>query len=96
MKDTSILTGKGIRTGAEYIAGLQDDREIWTQGKRVKDVTSEPGMSRGVSSLAGFLDNQHNDKYRDKVTYVDEDGIRCPLSFKTPKSKQDILDRGKA
>ena len=96
MKDTSILTGKGIRTGAEYIAGLQDDREIWTQGKRVKDVTSEPGMSRGVSSLAGFLDNQHNDKYRDKVTYVDEDGIRCPLSFKTTKSKQDNLDRGKA
>ena len=96
MKDTSILTGNGIRTGAQYISGLQDDREVWTQGKRIKDVTSEPGMSRGASSLAGFLDKQHDKKYQDKITYVDEDGIRCPLSFKTPKSKQDILDRGKA
>ena len=36
MKDTSILTGNGIRTGAQYISGLQDDREVWTQGKRIK------------------------------------------------------------
>ena len=44
MKDTSTLTGNGIRTGAQYISGLQDDREIWTMGKRIKDVTVEPGM----------------------------------------------------
>ena len=79
MKDTSTLTGNGIRTGAQYISGLQDDREIWTMGKRIKDVTVEPGMSRGVSSLAGFLDKQHDKKYQDKVTYVDEDGISCLL-----------------
>ena len=36
MKDTSTLTGNGIRTGAQYISGLQDDREIWTMEKELK------------------------------------------------------------
>ena len=32
------MLNNGIRTGKEYLAGLRDDREIWTKGKRVKDV----------------------------------------------------------
>ena len=92
----SADTGSGIRTGEQYLEGLRDDREVWTKGKRVADVTAEPGMSRGAATLASFLDNQHSDKYRDIVTYQDEDGDRCAMAFKTPKSQQDILDRGQA
>ncbi len=88
--------GSGIRTGQQYLEGLRDDREIWTQGKRVADVTSEPGMGRGAQTLAAFLDNQHDDKYRDSVTYVADDGCRCAMAFKTPKSVEDIKARGKA
>lgn len=86
--------GNGIRTGAEYIKGLQDDREIWTGGKRVKDVTKEKGIARGISTLASFMDRQHEDAYKDKVTYVADDGTRCGLSFKTTKSVDDIKARG--
>ena len=41
------MKNAGIRTGAEYLHGLRDDREIWTRGARVKDVTIEPGISGG-------------------------------------------------
>ena len=30
----------GVRTGRDYLSGLRDDREIWTGGKRIKDVTN--------------------------------------------------------
>ena len=89
-------TGNGIRTGAQYLSGLQDDREVWTRGARVKDVTAEPGMARGAKTLASFLDKQHDPAIRDKVTYIDDDGDRCGLAFKFPKSVEDIADRGKA
>lgn len=88
--------GNGIRTGAQYLEGLRDGREVWTKGERVKDVTTEPGMARGAATLAEFLDRQHEEKYRDTVTYVDEDGDRCALAFHVPKSVDDIKARGKA
>ncbi len=87
---------KGIRTGQQYLEGLRDEREVWTKGARVKDVTTEPGIKRGAETLAQFLDNQHSDEYRDTVTYVDDDGDRCAMAYKIPKSKEDIQARGRA
>ena len=51
---------KGIRTGKEYLAGLRDERNVWMHGKKVKDVTKEPGILRGCHTLASFFDNQNN------------------------------------
>ena len=90
------MKNAGIRTGAEYLEGLRDDREIWTRGARVKDVTAEPGIQGGTASLAGFLDRQHEEAYRDKVTFLDKDGVRCATSHMVPKSKEDVLQRGRA
>jgi 4-hydroxyphenylacetate 3-monooxygenase len=88
--------GLGIRTGAQYLQGLRDGREVWMYGKRIADVTSEPGMARGVATLAEFMDRQHDPKWKDIVTYTDENGIVCPRSFQIPKSVEDIRIRGKA
>ena len=88
--------GTGIRTGAEYLAGLRDDRDVWTRGKRVADVTREPGIARGAKTLADFMDRQHDPKYRETVTYRDTDGLTCPMAFKVPKSVDDIKARGRA
>ena len=86
----------GIRTGAEYLEGLRDDREVWTRGKRIADVTAEPGMGRGAATLGGFLDNQHKPEFIDKVTYVDGDGDRCAMAYKMPKTLEDVKARGRA
>ena len=65
----------GIRTGADYLKGLQDGREVWFRGEQVKDVTQHPGLRRGAHTLAGFLDRQHDTQYRDIVTYADADQL---------------------
>ncbi len=88
--------GNGIRTGAEYLSGLRDDREVWTRGKRVTDVTEDPGIARGAKTLADFMDRQHDPKRSEAITYLDDDGRRCPMAFKIPKSADDIKARGKA
>ncbi len=88
--------GNGIRTGAEYLEGLRDGREVWTRGKQVEDVTIDPDTARGAATLASFLDRQHQDQYRDTVTYVDADGDRCAMAFMPPKSIEDIKARGRA
>ena len=95
IRRTSVK-GSGIRRGSEYLAGLQDDREIWSEGERIKDVTTHKATARGAATLASFLERQHDPDLQDKLTYVDADGDRCGMAFQVPKSKEDIKRRGAA
>lgn len=85
----------GIRNGAQYLEGLRDDRDVWMQGEKVKDVTSHPGLSRGAKTLAGFMDRQFDAKYQDRVTYEDN-GHRYATSHMVPRSVEDVVRRGDA
>ena len=55
----------GIRTGAEYLEGLRDDRQVWIRGERVTDVTRHAGLARGAGTMAALLDRQHDPQLRD-------------------------------
>ena len=92
---TTMPVGDGIRTGAQYLKGLQDGREIWLQGERVEDVTAHPGMGRGAHTLAKFLDKQFDSQLQDKLTY-EEDGKRYAMSYLMPREQADIKRRGDA
>jgi 4-hydroxyphenylacetate 3-monooxygenase len=83
------------RTGAEYIAGLRErPAEIHMQGKRIKDVTTYPGLRNGVHTLARLYDMQHDPALRDDMTYVSPtSGERVGLSFITPRTSQDLQRR---
>ena len=97
--DDLILNTKsqfGIRTGSQYLDGLRDDRNVWMHGKKIKDVTNEDGLKRCAATLANFIDKQHDPKYLNDITYLDEDGDRCALAFQIPKTKDDIIARGKS
>ena len=85
----------GIRTGAEYLEGLRDGRDVWIRGERVNDVTTHPGLSRGATTLASFLDKQFDPDLQELLTY-EEDGERFAMSFLMPKSTADIQRRGAA
>ncbi len=84
----------GIRTGAEYLESLRDGRDVWLRGKRVDDVTAEPGLCRGPRTLASMLDRQHA---REDLTFT-EDGSdeRFAMSFLMPRSAEDVRRRGAA
>ncbi len=87
----------GIRTGAQYLEGLKDGREVWMHGERIGDVTTEPGLCRGARTLAAFLDRVHEPAHRDALSYAEEGSDeRFSMSFLKPRSKEDVERRGAA
>ncbi|MCZ6656524.1 MAG: 4-hydroxyphenylacetate 3-monooxygenase, oxygenase component [Gammaproteobacteria bacterium] len=82
-----------VRTGAEYLESIRDGREVWMRGKRVEDVTVEPGLAGGAHTLAQFMDNQTDDP--DTLTFQEGDE-RFPMSFLLPKTEADVRRRGTA
>ena len=85
-----------LRTGAEYLAGLRDGRQIWHVGERVDDVTTAPGFANTARTVAAFYDFQNDPAVRDLVTYETEDGDRAHLAFLMPRSKDDLRRRAAA
>ena len=75
------------RTGAEYIKSLRENSpEVYLNGKKVKDITTHPGLRNGVQTIANLLDMQHDPKLRDEMTYESPTtGDRVGLSFITPE-----------
>ncbi len=86
----------GIRTGAQYLDGIRDDREIWCDGERVKDVTTDVRFAGGARTMAELCDLQNQPDMIDKMTYESPTtDDRVGLSFIQPKSADDLTRRRK-
>src|SRR5438132_10293090 len=84
----------GARSGARYLEGLRDDREVWLDGERVKDVTRDPRLCRGVRSVAALYDLQLEPSRLDEMTYISPtSGDRVGLSHIQPRSIDDLVRR---
>ncbi len=82
----------GARSGAAYVEGLRDDREIWLDGQRVADVTCDPRLGRGIRSVAALYDLQLS-RLAD-MTYVSPtSGERVGMSHIQPRSLEDLVRR---
>ena len=83
------------RTGAEFKQRLKEQGpQLFMDGQRVQDVTTQPGLRNGVDSLAKLYDLQHDPALRNEMTYVSPtSGDRVGLSFITPHSSQDLEKR---
>ncbi len=86
----------GLRTGRAYLDGLRDGRVVWMEGERVADVTRHAGLARAARTLADFMDRQHDPGYQDQLSWRDETGERCAMSFLIPRSIEDVKKRGEA
>ncbi len=84
----------GVRTGAEFIAGLRDGREVWLGDERVTDVTLPPAFRGAIESLARLSDMQHDPAYRELLTYPSPTtGHPVGLSFLLPRTPEDLMRR---
>ena len=54
--------------GKEYIESLQDEREIYIYGERVKDVTKHPAFRNSVQSIARLYDALHSSDSKEILT----------------------------
>ena len=70
-----MLKGKNRPfNGKEYIESLQDEREIYIYGERVKDVTKHPAFRNSVQSIARLYDALHSSESKEILTCVTDTG----------------------
>ena len=84
-----------IRTGAEYLENIRDDREIYMNGERVKDVTTHPMFKPIVDIRARIYDMAHDPATSDTMTY-EEDGEKFAVGLKLPHTQEDWAAKRKA
>ena len=84
-----------IRTGEQYRQSIRDDREIWINGERVKDVTRHPLFKPAVDIRARVYDMQHENTTQKVMTYQ-QDGERFAIGNKLPRTQQDWHDKREA
>ncbi len=61
-----------IRTGQQYLDSIRDNREVYINGERVKDVTRHPMLKPLVDIRARIYDMQHEAATRELLTYQRE------------------------
>src|SRR5262245_7382786 len=84
----------GARSGADYVAGLRDGREVWIDGERVSDVTRDRRLGRGIRSVAALYDLQLEPARRAQMTYASPTtGNPVGLSHIQPQSVDDLVRR---
>jgi 4-hydroxyphenylacetate 3-monooxygenase len=84
----------GIRSGKQFLEGLRNDRQIWVDGERVKDVTTDPRFSGAARTLAELYDMQGEPSRLEAMTFSSPTtGDRVGLSFIEPRSQGDLRRR---
>ncbi len=90
----AILKGKNRPfTGAEFIESLQDGREVYIYGDRVRDVTKHPAFRNGAASIARLYDALHDEKTKDVLTAPTDTGSGgfTHRFFKVAHSAADVV-----
>lgn len=84
-----------MRSGADYLAALKDDREIYVDGQRVDDVTHHPAFAPIATTMAELFDLAADPA--NEMTYrspeIDGEANRV---FSIPRSQADLTARRRA
>src|SRR5205823_6337572 len=80
-----------LRTGAQYLEGLRDGREVWLEGEKVADVTRHPQLAGYARSLAENFDLQHDPAYAGVLTAISpRTGQAISRAWHLPRSAEDL------
>src|SRR5436190_14481758 len=85
----------GPMTGQQYLDSLQDGREVYIYGERVKDVVTHRAFRNAARSIARLYDALHDPKHKDALLATDRQGILTHkfLSPATPRRSCSRLAR---
>jgi 4-hydroxyphenylacetate 3-monooxygenase len=82
------------RTGRQYLEGLRDDRAVYVDGERVKDVSEHPAFRGAVRSIAGLYDLTTSAGPSDALTYPSPTtGEPVSVAFLLPRDRADLARR---
>ncbi len=77
-----------LRTGAQYLDGIRDGREVYIDGERVKDVTKHPALAPIIAARARIYDMAHEAQHAETLTYA-EGAERHSVFNRPPTDKAD-------
>jgi len=84
----------GIRTGAEYIASLKDNRRIFINGEEVNDVVDHPAFSGIIEEVARHYDRFHEPEKQAIYTYRSPaDGAPVSNSYLFAQTAEEMAQR---
>lgn len=81
-----------VRTGAQYKAGLNDDRAVWLGEKKV-NVAQEPVLAGSLNGMAGYFDWQNEYAEECLIDDPERSGEKMNVSLMLPRSKEDLMIR---
>jgi 4-hydroxyphenylacetate 3-monooxygenase len=84
-----------IRTGEQYLDSIRDNREVYINGERVKDVTRHPMLKPLIDIRARIYDMQHEAATRNILSFQ-QDGEWQAVANKLPRTQQDWWDKRRA
>lgn len=82
-----------VKTGAQHTASLRDGREIFLDGRLVKDATTDPAYRGAVASVARMFDFHSAPENRELMTFETETGHRANRIWQLPESYEDLKTR---
>ncbi|PLT29840.1 4-hydroxyphenylacetate 3-hydroxylase family protein [Peribacillus deserti] len=83
-----------VRTGAQYLESIKDNRCVYIGGERVENVTTHPafkGISQTVASLYDIAADE-----KQNMSYITEDGTIANKIYMIPKSIEELKERREA
>ncbi|MCP4560003.1 MAG: 4-hydroxyphenylacetate 3-monooxygenase [Bosea sp.] len=84
------------KTGQQHLASIRDDRSIYIDGAKVKDVTSHRAFRNVAQSVASLFDFAGDASRRDLMTFETETGGRANRIWQLPTSYADLVERRRA
>lgn len=85
-----------ISTGTMYLGRLEDDRQIWLGGERVKNPGKHPSLQPVAETIAALYDMQHTEETAAILTVEESPTEIIHRALALPKSIEDITARGRA
>ena len=83
-----------MRTGAEYLRSLNDGRQVFLDGERVKDVTAHRAFREAARSAARLYDIAAAPELRERMTFPSPK-TRAPVlrAYQIPRNHADLAAR---
>lgn len=87
-----------IKTGAQHIEMLRDDRQVYINGKAAGDVTAHPAFRQTIRSVGTLYDFQARQDNRELMTFEvpESGGQRANRIWQLPRSHAELVERRRA
>lgn len=91
LSKTVRSTTTALRTGAEFLRCLDDGREIFLEGERVRKVVDHPAFAGAARSIARLFDIAAAPEMRERMTFVSpKTGAPVWRAWQIPRSHADL------